>query len=34
MATEIPPEITTPNTVETRLGTLQFFYGLPDKDTV
>jgi hypothetical protein len=34
MATDIPPEITTPDTVETRLGTLTFFDGMPDKDTV
>src|SRR3954447_4181605 len=31
MATEIPPEITTPDRVETRLGTLNFFDGVPDK---
>jgi hypothetical protein len=34
MATDIPPEITTPDKVETRLGTLEFFDGLPSKDTV
>jgi hypothetical protein len=34
MATPIPPDITTPNTVETSLGTLKFFDGLPDKETV
>ena len=34
MATDIPPEITTPDKVETRLGTLNFFDGLPDKATV
>jgi hypothetical protein len=34
MATDIPPEITTPDKVETRLGTLGFFDGLPSKDTV
>jgi hypothetical protein len=34
MTTDIPPEITTPGTVETRLGTLKFFDGLPDKATV
>jgi len=34
MATEIPPEITTPDSVETRLGTLKFFDGLPDQATV
>lgn len=33
MATEIPPEITTPDRVETRLGTLNFFDGVPDKAT-
>jgi hypothetical protein len=33
MATEIPPEITTPDRVETRLGTLTFFDGVPDKTT-
>ena len=34
MTTDIPVEITTPDSVETRLGTLKFFDGLPDKDTV
>jgi hypothetical protein len=34
MATEIPPDITTPDSVETSLGTLKFFDGLPDKETV
>ena len=34
MATEIPASITTPDTVETRLGTLRFFDGLPDAATV
>nr|WP_228489071.1 DUF1254 domain-containing protein [Raineyella fluvialis] len=34
MATEIPASITTPDTVETRLGTLRFFDGLPDEATV
>jgi hypothetical protein len=33
MATEIPPEITTPDRVETRLGTLNFFDGVPDNAT-
>jgi hypothetical protein len=33
MATEIPPEITTPDRVETRLGTLNFFDGVPDRAT-
>jgi hypothetical protein len=28
MATDIPPSITTPDVVETRLGTLRFFDGL------
>jgi hypothetical protein len=34
MATEIPAGITTPDTVETRLGALKFFDGLPDAATV
>jgi len=34
MTTDIPPEITTPDTVETRLGTLRFFDGFPDDATV
>jgi hypothetical protein len=34
MATDIPAEITTPVKVETRLGALEFFDGLPSKDTV
>ena len=34
MATEIPASITTPDTVQTRLGTLRFFDGLPDEATV
>jgi hypothetical protein len=34
MTTEIPPQITTPDTVETRLGTLKFFDGFPDDATV
>jgi hypothetical protein len=34
MATEIPSSITTPDVVETRLGTLKFFDGLPDEKTV
>ena len=33
MTTEIPPEITTPDTVETRIGTLKFFDGFPDDAT-
>ena len=27
---KVPPYITTPDTVETRIGTLKFFDGLPD----
>jgi hypothetical protein len=34
MITEIPPEITTPDSVETRLGTLKFFDGFPGGPTV
>ncbi len=34
MATEIPAAITTPDRIETRLGTLTFFDGLPDDATV
>jgi hypothetical protein len=34
MATDIPTSITTPDRVETRLGTLRFFDGLPDEETV
>jgi hypothetical protein len=34
MTTDIPVELTTPDPVETRLGTLQFFDGFPDKATV
>lgn len=34
MRTEIPSSITTPDTLETPLGTLRFFDGLPDADTV
>jgi hypothetical protein len=34
MATDIPPEITTLDTVETRLGTLKLFDGFPDNATV
>jgi hypothetical protein len=34
MTTNIPAEITTPDSVETSLGTLRFFDGLPDKVTV
>src|SRR5580692_6700525 len=31
---KVPPYITTPDTVETRIGTLKFFDGLPDQETV
>ncbi|UCG33232.1 MAG: DUF1254 domain-containing protein, partial [Phycisphaerales bacterium] len=31
--TPIPPEIMTPDRVETRIGTLEFFDGLPTKET-
>jgi hypothetical protein len=34
MTTPIPPDITTPDFVKTRLGTLNFRDGLPDKTTV
>lgn len=34
MTTDIPASITTPDVVETSLGTLRFFDGFPDKDTV
>jgi hypothetical protein len=34
MTTEIPAQITTPDSVETRLGTLKFFDGFPDDATV
>src|SRR5580704_15795119 len=33
MTTDIPPEITTPDSVETRIGTLKFFDGFPDDKT-
>jgi hypothetical protein len=33
MTTDIPPDITTPDSVETRLGTLKFTDGYPDKET-
>ncbi len=33
-ATDIPAAITTPDSVETRLGTLNFFDGMPDEKTV
>ena len=31
---KVPPYITTPDRVETRIGTLRFFDGLPDSETV
>ena len=31
--TDIPAAITTPDSVETRLGTLRFFDGMPDQKT-
>ena len=34
MTTPIPPSITTPDSVETRLGRLKFFDGIPDEATV
>ena len=34
MTTPIPAQITTPDSVETRLGTLKFFDGFPDEPTV
>jgi hypothetical protein len=34
MQTPIPPSITTPDTVQTRIGTLKFFDGFPDKATI
>ena len=34
MTTDIPPGIASPDKVETRLGTLNFFDGFPDKATV
>lgn len=33
MTTDIPPGITTPDDIETRLGTLNFFDGVPIEDT-
>ena len=33
MTTEIPPGIATPDKLETRLGTLKLFDGVPDKET-
>lgn len=34
MTTELPPGIASPDQVETRLGTLKFFDGFPDADSV
>ena len=34
MTTDIPPAITTPDSVKTRLGTLKFFEGFPNDATV
>jgi hypothetical protein len=34
MSTDIPPAITTPDRVETRIGTLEFFDGFPTEETV
>ena len=31
---KVPPSIVTPQTVESRIGTLKFFDGLPDEETV
>ena len=33
-AAKVPPSVTTPDTVQTRIGTLKFIDGLPDADTV
>src|ERR1700733_12765116 len=33
MTTDIPEEITTPDSVDTRIGTLKFFDGFPDDAT-
>jgi len=33
MTTDTPPEITTPDSVETRIGTLKFFDGFPNDKT-
>lgn len=33
-AAKVPPYILTPDTVQTRIGTLKFFDGLPDPETV
>ena len=34
MATEIPPGIASPNSANTRLGTLKFFDGFPDQSSI
>ena len=34
MTTDIPPEITTPDVVETSIGTLNFFDGVPTEETI
>jgi hypothetical protein len=34
MTTTVPPGIAMPDTVKTRLGTLKFFDGFPDKASV
>jgi hypothetical protein len=34
MTTEIPPGITTPDSIDTRFGILKFFDGVPDNETV
>jgi hypothetical protein len=34
MTTDIPPELITPDSVETRRGTLKFFDGFPDDAAV
>ena len=34
MTTETPKQIVIPSKLETRIGTLEFFDGLPSKDTV
>ena len=33
-AAKVPPSIPTPDTVQTRIGTLKFIDGLPDAETV
>jgi len=34
MTTEVPPGVATPNRLETRIGTLNLFDGVPDQETV